>query len=330
MASAGPEVSRCAATPTQPVLPVASRDDRARGVHTRHLPRGRALRTRGQDRGPIEIRFHRTHSGAPGVAPASWTGHDAMPRLPTSPRGRSRPAATVPGDRLDSMRFAATAALSVAVLGCAPGPATLRSSAWFAPTDSSDSRRPVDCSDLQPPAPAGTVGNPVEPGRGKTLQQPADLGVGPVRLVWTSTVSGVHLDWVAPAVPEARRLWLLRVADSGRCVVGVWNASSAGFQIIRHVFRNDDKLEDRPPRARRAASHRLDGPRHRWLPVLVRPVQRGRTARSARRRAGGVQGGSRIAFASSSWTGAGRPSSTSMDDTSSAAPSRTPAEPKSG
>jgi hypothetical protein len=150
--------------------------------------------------------------------------------------------------------IAAAAALSIASLGCAPGPATLRSSAWFPSTDPRDSRRPVDCSDLQPPAPDGTVGDPVEPGRGKALQQPEDLGVGPVRLVWTSTVSGVHLDWVAPAVPEARRLWLLRVADSGRCVVGVWNASNAGFQIIRHVFRNDDKLEivllglDQPPR----------------------------------------------------------------------------------
>src|SRR5689334_20050270 len=99
--------------------------------------------------------------------------------------------------------IAATAALSAAVVGCAPGPATLRSSAWLPSKDSTDSRRPVDCSDLQPPAPAGTVGDPVEPGRGKTLQQPADLGVGPVRLVWTSTVSGVPLEWVAPAVPEA-------------------------------------------------------------------------------------------------------------------------------
>jgi hypothetical protein len=146
------------------------------------------------------------------------------------------------------------AVLSALALGCAPGPATLRSSSWFPSTDSRESRRPVDCSDLQPPAPAGTIGDAVDPGRGKALQQPADLGVGPVRLVWTSTVSGVHLDWVAPAVPEARRLWLLRVADSGRCVVGVWNASNAGFQIIRHVFRNDDALEivllglDQPPR----------------------------------------------------------------------------------
>jgi hypothetical protein len=64
-----------------------------------------------------------------------------------------------------------------------------------------------------------------------------------VRLVWTSTVSGVHLDWVAPAVPEARRLWLLRVGDSGRCVVGVWSSNQVGFQVIRHVFRKDNKLE---------------------------------------------------------------------------------------
>ena len=139
--------------------------------------------------------------------------------------------------------IAGAAALSAAVLGCAPGPPTLRSSAWFPSNDSTASRRPLDCSDLQPPPPAGTVGDPVDPGRGKALQQPADLGVGPVRLVWSSTVSGVHLDWVAPAVPEARRLWLLRVADSGRCVVGVWDSAQLGIQVIRHVFRNDQKLE---------------------------------------------------------------------------------------
>ena len=139
--------------------------------------------------------------------------------------------------------IAGAAALSAAVLGCAPGPPTLRSSAWFPSNDSTASRRPLDCSDLQPPPPAGTVGDPVDPGRGKALQQPADLGVGPVRLVWSSTVSGVHLDWVAPAVPEARRLWLLRVADSGRCVVGVWDSAQLGIQVIRHVFRNEGKLE---------------------------------------------------------------------------------------
>ena len=139
--------------------------------------------------------------------------------------------------------IAGAAALSAAVLGCAPGPPTLRSSAWFPSNDSTASRRPLDCSDLQPPPPAGTVGDPVDPGRGRALQQPADLGVGPVRLVWSSTVSGVHLDWVAPAVPEARRLWLLRVADSGRCVVGVWDSAQLGIQVIRHVFRNEEKLE---------------------------------------------------------------------------------------
>jgi hypothetical protein len=101
----------------------------------------------------------------------------------------------------------------------------------------------MDCTDLKPPAPAGSVGDPVEPGRGTPLHQPADLGVGPVRLVWSSTVSGVPLEWVAPAVPEPRRLWLLRTADSGRCVVGVWNSAQLGIQVIRHVFRNDQKLE---------------------------------------------------------------------------------------
>jgi len=140
-------------------------------------------------------------------------------------------------------RLPEAALLSALAIGCAPGPATLRSTAWFASNDSTDSRRPLDCSNLQPPAPAGTIGDPVEPGRGKTLHEPADLGVGPVRLVWNSTVSGIHLDWVAPAVPEARRLWLLRVGDSGRCVVGVWSSAQLGFQVIRHVFRNDQRLE---------------------------------------------------------------------------------------
>jgi hypothetical protein len=139
-------------------------------------------------------------------------------------------------------RLTGAALLSAAVLGCA-APGTIRSSAWFPSSDSTASRRPLDCADLTPPAPAGTVGDPVEPGRGKALQQPSDLGVGSVRLVWSSTVSGVPLEWVAPNVPEARRLWLLRVADSGRCVVGVWNSSQAGFQVIRHVFRNDNRLE---------------------------------------------------------------------------------------
>jgi hypothetical protein len=139
-------------------------------------------------------------------------------------------------------RLTGAALLSAAVLGCA-APGTIRSGAWFPSSDSTASRRPLDCSDLTPPAPAGTVGDPVEPGRGKALQQPSDLGVGSVRLVWSSTVSGVPLEWVAPNVPEARRLWLLRVADSGRCVVGVWNSSQAGFQVIRHVFRNDNRLE---------------------------------------------------------------------------------------
>ncbi len=138
--------------------------------------------------------------------------------------------------------IAGAVALWAAVLGCAPNTA-LRSNAWFPSNDPTQSRRAVDCSDLQPPAPDGTIGDPVEPGRGKALQQPADLGVGPVRVVWSSTVSGVPLEWVAPDVPEARRLWLLRVADSGRCVVGVWSSSQLGIQVIRHVFRNDEKLE---------------------------------------------------------------------------------------
>jgi hypothetical protein len=135
------------------------------------------------------------------------------------------------------------AALSAAVLGCAPGPATLRSSAWFPSSDSADSRRPLDCSDLQPPAPAGSVGDPVDPGRGKALQAPTDLGAGKVRLVWSSTVSRVRLEWVASAVPEARTLWLLRTADSGRCVVGTWTSPTLGFQTLRHAFWNEGKLE---------------------------------------------------------------------------------------
>lgn len=138
--------------------------------------------------------------------------------------------------------IAGAAALSAAVLGCAPS-LTLKHSAWFPSGDSSASRRPLDCSDLQTAGPAGSVGDRLEPGRGAALEQPADLGAGPVRLVWTSTVSGVHLDWVAPAVPEARKLWLLRVADSGRCVVGTWNSAQLGFQVVRHVFWSEGRLE---------------------------------------------------------------------------------------
>jgi hypothetical protein len=135
------------------------------------------------------------------------------------------------------------AMLSALTLGCAPGVPTLRSDAWFASTDSTASRRPLDCSALQPPTPAGSVGDAIEPGRGRALERPADLGVGAVRLVWTSTLSGVRLDWVAPAASEAKNLWLLRVGDSGRCVVGTWNAPQAGFQVIRHAFWNEGKLE---------------------------------------------------------------------------------------
>ena len=135
------------------------------------------------------------------------------------------------------------AMLSALTLGCAPGVPTLRSDAWFASGDSTASRRPLECSDLQPSAPAGSVGDPVDPGRGRALQQPTDLGVGAVRLVWSSTVSGIHVDWVAPAIPEPRKLWLLRTADSGRCVVGVWSSAQLGFEVVRHVFRNEDRLE---------------------------------------------------------------------------------------
>lgn len=135
------------------------------------------------------------------------------------------------------------AMLSALTLGCAPGVPTLRSDAWFASRDPTASRRPLDCSDLQPPAPAGSVGDPVDPGRGRALQQPADLGAGPVRLVWISAVSGTHLEWVGPAVLEARTLWLLRVGDSGRCVVGTWTSAQLGFQVVRHAFWNEGKLE---------------------------------------------------------------------------------------
>jgi hypothetical protein len=139
--------------------------------------------------------------------------------------------------------LAGAAAFSAAVLGCAPGIPTIRSTAWLPSNDSSAARQALDCSDLKPPAPAGSIGDPLEPGRGKPLHQPSDLGAGPVRLVWSSTVSGARLDWVAPAVPEAKNLWLLRVADAGRCVVGTWNASQLGFQVIRHVFWSEGNLE---------------------------------------------------------------------------------------
>ena len=142
------------------------------------------------------------------------------------------------------MRWIAGAVvLSAAMPACAPGSASLRSSAWLPSNDSNASRRPLDCSDLTPGPPAGSVGDPLDPGRGKALHEPNDLGVGAVRLIWTSTVSGVRLDWVGPDVFEAKNLWLLRVADSGRCIVGTWNAPNLGFQVLRHTFRNDNKLE---------------------------------------------------------------------------------------
>jgi hypothetical protein len=140
-------------------------------------------------------------------------------------------------------RIARTAMLSTALLGCAPGQQTLRPEAWFPPPDSSASRRPLDCSDLQPPAPAGSIGDPIDPGRGTGLKQPADLRAGAVRLVWSSTVSGVRLDWVAPAGADPKSLWTLRVADSGRCVVGTWNTSQLGFQVVRHVFAREGRIE---------------------------------------------------------------------------------------
>jgi len=140
-------------------------------------------------------------------------------------------------------RLTRAALLSTVVLGCAPATQTLRPDAWFPVADSSASRRPLDCSDLQPPAPAGSIGDPVDPGRGKGVQQPADLGAGAIRRVWSSTVAGVRLEWVAPAVPEPKTLWTLRVADSGRCVVGTWNAPQVGFQVVKHAFGREGRLE---------------------------------------------------------------------------------------
>jgi len=142
------------------------------------------------------------------------------------------------------MRWPTRVALvSALTLGCAPGVPALRSDAWFASRDATASRRPLDCSDLQPPAPVGSIGDLVEPGRGRAVQQPDDLGAGPVRLVWSSTVSGTRLEWVGPAVLEARTLWLLRVGDSGRCVVGTWTSAQLGFQVVRHAYWNEGKLE---------------------------------------------------------------------------------------
>lgn len=137
----------------------------------------------------------------------------------------------------------ASAVLSTVVfLGCTSGPQPLRPEAWWPSRDPSASRRPVDCSDLT--AVGGTsVGDPIEPGRGKALQQPLDLGAGPVRLVWSSSVAGVRLDWVAPAAPGGRTLWLLRVADSGRCVVGTWSSPQLGMDVVKHAFAQDGRLE---------------------------------------------------------------------------------------
>jgi len=140
------------------------------------------------------------------------------------------------------MRWLVATALSTAVLGCASGPQPLRPEAWFPVLDPSASRRPLDCSDLAA-AGSGTVGDPLDPGRGKPLRQPSDLGAGSVRRVWTSTVSGVQLDWVAPIETGPKRLWVLRVADSGRCVLGTWSTPQLGFEVVRHTFIRDGRLE---------------------------------------------------------------------------------------
>ena len=219
--------------------------------------------------------------------------------------------------------------LSALTLGCAPGPRR------SAPTPGSPratpprAGAPSTARTSSPPAPAGTVGDPVEPGTGASAPQPTDLGVGAVRLVWSSTVSGVHLDWVAPAVPEARRLWLLRTADSGRCVVGVWSSAQLGFEVVRHVFRNEDRLEIvllglGPP------------PRLGWMVLVTDGSQlwSGLYSRDTRpvpwSPSRWSSGRKQIAFVSWSWMGGDRPSSTSMADSSSAGPSPTPADPKSG
>jgi hypothetical protein len=72
----------------------------------------------------------------------------------------------------------------------------------------------------------------------------------------------VPLEWVGPAVIEARTLWLLRVGDSGRCVVGNWTTAQAGFQVVRHAFWNEGNLEIvllglGPP------------PRHGWMVLIT-------------------------------------------------------------
>jgi hypothetical protein len=139
-------------------------------------------------------------------------------------------------------RVFGAAILSALALGCASGPQPLRPEAWFPVLDPSGSRRPLDCADLAASG-SGAVGDPLEPGRGKALQQPSELGAGPVRRVWTSTVSGIQLDWVAPIEPGPRRLWELRVADSGRCVVGTWSTPQLGFEAIKHTFVREGRLE---------------------------------------------------------------------------------------
>jgi hypothetical protein len=141
------------------------------------------------------------------------------------------------------MRWIAGAAtLSAAVLGCASGPRPLGPEAWFPALDPSGSHRPLDCSDLAA-AGSGVVGDPLDPARGKPLRQPSDLGAEPVRRVWTSTVSGVQLDWVAPIGTGPGRLWALRVADSGRCVLGTWSTRQLGFEVVKHTFVREGRLE---------------------------------------------------------------------------------------
>lgn len=117
-------------------------------------------------------------------------------------------------------------------LGCTSGPQPLRSDAW----GTRDAQTPLDCSAFAATGAAARVGDPVEPGPGTGVRQPSELGAGRFRQVWTSTLGSARLEWVAPAGEEVRTLWLLRIAEGGRCVVGTWQSPGLPMVVVKHAF----------------------------------------------------------------------------------------------
>jgi len=126
-------------------------------------------------------------------------------------------------------------------LGCAPGPQGLAPTAWN--SASGEPGRAPDCSGLESPGSTSRVGERLEPGPGRPLRRPAELGAGPVRRLWASTLGGTELEWVAPVGEDVQRLWLLRVVPTGRCVVGTWGSPGIRTEVVKHGFTSDGRRE---------------------------------------------------------------------------------------